>query len=167
MPAACASASPRDRQGHQTLSLSFPPLTDALTAGLKRFLRTGTRDQQHMGHSERDLLERRRDRANRNTKDPTALVEYGWAVLAVEEKPEEAAEVFLKALALAAGRPDIHHALGICYSLTGRTELAYQFIRSSLRLEGGEGVQAANATSEGSSRAVMQDDVGVPRGLRR
>ena len=120
-----------------------------------------------MGHQERDLLERRRVRAERSPKDPQALVEYGWAVLAVEEKPEDAAEIFLKALALAGRREDIHHALGICYSLTQRTELAYQFIRSSLRLQGDQGDRSANATADAKKRSLMQDDVGFARGPRR
>ncbi len=164
LEAACGVLGPRDRTGHANVKLSFPPVTDALKASLSRFLRTGTRDQQHMGRGERALLERRRERAERNPSDPQALLEFGWAVLAVEEQAEAASEVFLRALALAERREDVHHALGICYALMGRTDLAYQFIRSTLRLQDGGHDVAPNATAAPHRPAAATQVSGRGRG---
>lgn len=165
--ATCINVSLGGPPGRQTVTLSFPPVSDRTTGELERFLRTGMRDSKQMERQQRALLDSRRRRVERNPKDPQALVELGWAVLAVQERPEEAAEVFLQALSLAEKRQDIHHALGICYSLCRREELAYQFIRSSLMLQKSNVSGRPNIANEGDKRATLRDEIGAQRNHRR
>ncbi|MCO4762459.1 MAG: PilZ domain-containing protein [Myxococcales bacterium] len=156
----CTKAMPSGRSNQQTLTLRFAVLDEERRDALRQFVQTGS-DGTQSGAQRRqqELLQRCARRVEDAPGDAQALVDYGWAILAVDRDPEGAIDIFLQALAVEDTRPDVHRGLSVCYALTDREEIAYTFVSNSLT----HMKQTPDKGRSGRGKNLLRDDIGFRR----
>ncbi|MCO4763208.1 MAG: PilZ domain-containing protein [Myxococcales bacterium] len=113
--------------------MRFNELESGREGVLRKFIKTG----RHSDNKRDDHAHRAAELSERAADNPRSFedqLNFAWGLITEGERPADAVEPFLTALALAPTEVEVHLGLSLAYALSGDTEKSYAFVRSSRQL---------------------------------